>query len=341
MFSKPDCSYYSLLIIRNLLRDSKLTLYNRTVPEEDLADSVKLVKNSLDMLRFITLPEDDESFKSRKAFLVRGNGSSADGTNFDDEDSSEDEEEDNDRTGVDRVKMNGRKGSGMKRSIVSVESSSKRCKRLPQSEKLVHFPSYKKVFSKAWLALLAMPLTNAQHKIVLKHLPENVMGNLSQPLLLADYMTQSYEQGGVVAVLALESFFQLIVTYNLDYPKFFASLYRLCTYDVLSAKYRSKFMKLLTMCLRSANMPGDLVAAFAKRLSQLSLRLPSPSALFCVAQVTWLLRQHQRQRMRTGQSRLRRPRQPNRSRPQRRASPLAFRYRSSGHPGCPRRSRRV
>jgi CBF/Mak21 family len=293
MFSKPDCSYYSLLIIRNLLRDSKLTLSNRTVPEEDLADSVKLVKNSLDMLRFITLPEDDEAFKSRKAFLVRGNGSSGDGTNFDDEDSSEDEEEDNDGTGVDRVKMNGRKGSGMKRAIVSVESSSKRCKRLPQSEKLVHLPSYKKVFSKAWLALLAMPLTNAQHKIVLKHLPENVMGNLSQPLLLADYMTQSYEQGGVVAVLALESLFQLIVTHNLDYPKFFASLYRLCTYDVLSAKYRAKFMKLLTMCLRSANMPGYLVAAFAKRLSQLSLRLPSPSALFCVAQVTWLLRQHQ------------------------------------------------
>ena len=293
MFCKPDCSYYSLLILRNLLRDSKNTLSDRSVPDEDLANSVKLVKNSLDMLRFITLPEDDETLKTRKAFLVRGNGSSGDGASFDDEDSSEDEDEDNDGSGVARVQMKGRKGSGMKRAIVSVESSNKKCKRISQSEKLVHLPSYKNVFSKAWLALLAMPLTNAQHKIVLKHLPENVIGNLSQPLLLSDYMTQSYEQGGVVAVLALESLFQLIVTHNLDYPKFFASLYRLCTYDVLSAKYRSKFMKLLTMCLRSANMPGYLVAAFVKRLSQLSLRLPSPSALFCVAQVTWLLRQHQ------------------------------------------------
>lgn len=293
MFCKPDCSYYSLLILRNLLRDSKNSLSNRTVPDEDLANSVKLVKNSLDMLRFITLPEDDEALKSRKAFLVRGNGSSGDGASFDDGDSSEDEDEDNDGSGVARVQMKGRKGSGMKRAIVSVESSNKRCKKISQSDKLVHLPSYKNVFSKAWLALLAMPLTNAQHKIVLKHLPENVIGNLSQPLLLSDYMTQSYDQGGVVAVLALESLFQLIVTHNLDYPKFFASLYRLCTYDVLSAKYRSKFMKLLTMCLRSANMPGYLVAAFVKRLSQLSLRLPSPSALFCVAQVTWLLRQHQ------------------------------------------------
>ena len=240
MFSKPDCSYYSLLILRNLLRDSKNSLSSRSVADEDLAKSTKLVKNSLDMLRFINLPEDDETFKSRKAFLLKGNGSSGDGTNFDDDDSSEDEEEDNDGTGVDRVKMNGRRGVGMKRAIVSAESSSsKRCKRISQSEKLVHLPSYKKVFSKAWLSLLAMPLTNAQHKIVLKYLPENVIGNLSQPLLLADYMTQSYEQGGVVAVLALESLFQLIVTHNLDYPKFFASLYRLCTYDVLSAKYRT------------------------------------------------------------------------------------------------------
>lgn len=180
----------------------------------------------------------------------------------------------------------------MKRAIVPEETNSKRRKRLSRVDQLVHVASHKKVFSKAWLALLAMPLTNNQHKIVLKHLPDNVIGHLPQPLLLADYMTQSYEQGGVVAVLALESLFQLIVKHNLDYPKFFASLYRLCNYDVLSAKYRAKFMKLLTMCLRSANMPGYLVAAFAKRLSLLSLRVPSPSALFCIAQVTWLLRQH-------------------------------------------------
>ena len=292
MFSKPDCAFYSLVIIRNLLKESRATIKRRSVEPADTAASVILVKNCLDMLRFITLPEDDEAFTSRKSFLVSGKGSARDGILCDDDDSSGDEEEDNDGAEVQRVKSNGRRGGGMKRAIVPVECTSKKQKRLSRTEQLVHLPSYKKVFSKAWLALLAMPLTVAQHKIILKHLPENVIGHLPQPLLLADYMTQSYDQGGVVAVLALESLFQLIVKHNLDYPKFFASLYRLCTYDVLSAKYRSKFMKLLTMCLRSANMPGYLVAAFAKRLSQLSLRVPSPSALFCIAQVTWLLRQH-------------------------------------------------
>lgn len=292
VFSKPDCSFYTLVIIQNLLHESKMSIKGQAPDPEALMTSTKLVKNSLEMLRFITIPEDDEALSSRKAFLVRGKGSSRDGTRFDEEDSSGDEEEDNDGAEVMRVKMNGRKGGGMKRSIVPEESSSKRQRKLTRAEQLVNVVSHKKVFSKAWLALLAMPLTNSQHKIVLKHLPENVMGYLPQPLLLADYMTQSYEQGGVIAVLALESLFQLIVKHNLDYPKFFASLYRLCNYDVLSAKYRSKFMKLLTVCLRSANMPGYLVAAFAKRLSLLSLRVPSPSALFCIAQVTWLLRQH-------------------------------------------------
>ena len=114
-----------------------------------------------------------------------------------------------------------------------------------------------------------MPLTDAQHKIVLKHLPEHVIGVMTHPLLLADYLTESYERGSIVAILALESPFQLVVKFNLDYPKFFVSLYRLCTNEVFSAKYRGKFMKLLSMCLKSANMPAYLVASFAKRLSQL------------------------------------------------------------------------
>ena len=291
MFTKPDCAFYSLVIMRNLLKESKESLKSLSVDADTAKMSATLVKNCLDMLRFITLPEDEEELSSRKSFLVRGKGASHDGALCNDDDSSGDEDEDDDGAEVSRVKSN-RKGGGMKRAVVPVESSSKKQRKLSRSEQLVHIPSYRKVFSKAWIALLGMQLTNAQHKIVLKHLPENVIVHLIQPLLLADYMTQSYEQGGVVAVLALESLFQLIVKYNLDYPNFFASLYRLCNYDVLSAKYRSKFMKLLTMCLRSANMPAYLVAAFAKRLSQLSLRVPSPAALFCVAQVTWLLRQH-------------------------------------------------
>lgn len=44
--------------------------------------------------------------------------------------------------------------------------------------------------------------------------------------------------GGVAAVLALQSLFQLIMNYNLDYPDFFAKLYRLLQPTVFHTKYR-------------------------------------------------------------------------------------------------------
>jgi hypothetical protein len=289
VFSKPDCSFYALLVIRNLLKESSISIVDSS-DSEAINTSAILVKNSLDILRFIAVPVDETELSSMKKFLVGGKGSSSNHDGLADDESSGDDEEDADDAAIVRAKSNGRKGGGMKRVIAPVETVKRKRTRISRLDQLISIPSHRKVFSKAWLTLLSMPLSNAQHKVILKHLPEFVTNNITQPLLLADYLTQSYEQGGVIAVLALESLFQLIVRHNLDYPNFFASLFRLCNHDVLSSKYRSKFMKLLTMCLRSANIPAYIVAAFAKRLSQLSLRVPSPSALFCVAQVTWLLR---------------------------------------------------
>ena len=298
VFSKPDCAFYAMLIVRNLLHDS---LVHRHEDDAAKAAQTLLIKNCLDILRFLSVPSDEESLRTREDFLVQSDAVGDDG--MDDGESSGDEDEDNDGNAITRLAP-GKAGRGMKRVMDASSSSNsssssssnsggaKKQKRLSRAEQLVTLSSHRRVFSRVWLVLLALPLNSTQHKLVLKHIPEHVIGVMTQPLLLADYLTQSYQQGGVVAVLALESLFELIVKYNLDYPNFFASLYRLCTTEVLSAKYRGKFMKLLTMCLRSANMPAYLVAAFAKRLSQLSLRVPSPSALYCVAQVTWLLRKH-------------------------------------------------
>ena len=112
------------------------------------------------------------------------------------------------------------------------------------------------------------------------------MGPMSNPLLLADYLYRAYECGGVIAILALQSLFTLIVNYNLDYPNFFTSLHDLCTVENFSAKYRAKFLKLLNASLKSVNIPAYLVAVFVKRLMQLSLLVPAHSASFCVMQVS-------------------------------------------------------
>jgi len=307
VFSKPDCAFYALLVLRNLLHEASLRRKGRGTSTSSSSSSSSsasatnsddvLVKNCLDLLRFIAVPTDEGSLRKREGFLVDPSGGGGDDGLGGDGDSSGDEDEDNDGNAVARLAP-GKAGRGMKRVLdapadaAAAAAAAKKPRRLSRPEQLVHLPSHRRAFAKAWLALLALPLSPAQHKIALKHLPDHVIGELPQPLLLADYLTQSYEQGGVVAVLALESLFALIVKHNLDYPKFFASLYRLCTCEVLSAKYRGKFMKLLTMSLRSANMPAYLVAAFAKRLAGLALRVPGPSALYCVAQVTWLLRHH-------------------------------------------------
>ena len=237
---------------------------------------------------------DEETLSSKKNFLAGAKGLYIDDDGLNDEGESDDEESDEEED-VKETKLAAGFTNAKKRVHAGKSEAPKKKPRnkLSRAEQLRTLSCYRKAFSKAWLALLRMPLTNNQHKLVLKHLPDYVMGQLDEPLLLADYLTRSYEQGGVVAVLALESLFQLIVQKNLDYPNFFVSLYRLCTAEVFSAKYRSKFMKLLSASLKSTNLPAYLVAAFLKRLSQLALRVPAPSALFCLAQVTWLLRRHQ------------------------------------------------
>ena len=138
--------------------------------------------------------------------------------------------------------------------------------RQPLSHKLLSIKQHKKSFTKAWLTMLSMPnLSIGQHKTILKHLPKHLMQDFDRPIMLADYLSQSFAYGGVVAILALESLFSLIIHYNLDYPRFFESLYKLCTADVMSAKHRSKFMELLSASLQSTNLPVYMVAAFIKR----------------------------------------------------------------------------
>jgi hypothetical protein len=187
--------------------------------------------------------------------------------------------------------------SGIKdKKIQSVNSipSKRRRHKLTTMECITKISQHKLLLNRSWMSFLSLPnITISQHKLILKHLAGQLISDLSQPILLADYLTQCYGLGGVVAVLALESLFQLILKHNLDYPRFFESLYALCTPEIFSAKYRSKFMNLLSMSLKSTNLPIYKVAAFIKRLTQLALTVPPPSSLYCIAQITWLLREHQ------------------------------------------------
>lgn len=72
-----------------------------------------------------------------------------------------------------------------------------------------------KAYSQAWFAFLKRPLPVGVYKQILVHIREDIVPHLNQPLLLSDFLTLSYDQGGVVALLALNGLFHLIHKHNL------------------------------------------------------------------------------------------------------------------------------
>ena len=151
---------------------------------------------------------------------------------------------------------------------------------------------HKKVFSSAWLAFLALPLTSEIHKKVLLSLHSRVIPQMTDPKLLMDFLTDSYNTGGATSLLALNSLFILIHHYNLDYPEFFKKLYALFEPSVFRVKYRARFFHLVDMFLMSTHLPAYLVAAFAKRLSRLSLSAPPSGIMLIVPFVCNLIKRH-------------------------------------------------
>lgn len=176
-------------------------------------------------------------------------------------------------------------------------------------------------FSQAWVALLRHPLPQDAYKKILVQLPDTIMPHLVNPLLLSDFLTDSYNLGGVTSLLALNSLFILIQDYNFDSPDFYNKLYRLlndpsllsakqrcgCLYSlsatvlwsgadvflsVCMCTYRNRFFGLLDLFLSSTHLPAYLVAAFAKRLARVSLQTEPGAILFIIPMVYNLILRH-------------------------------------------------
>ncbi|KAI9194209.1 hypothetical protein LWI28_003973 [Acer negundo] len=147
-------------------------------------------------------------------------------------------------------------------------------------------------FTKAWIAFLRLPLPIDIYKEVLVIMHQAVIPFLSNPLMLCDFLTRSYDIGGVVSVMALSSLFILMTQHGLEYPNFYEKLYALLVPSIFMAKHRAKFLQLLDSCLKSPLLPAYLAAAFAKKLSRLSLLVPPSGALVIIALIHNLLRRH-------------------------------------------------
>ncbi|KAF9345322.1 hypothetical protein BGX26_003284 [Mortierella sp. AD094] len=152
--------------------------------------------------------------------------------------------------------------------------------------------NHKRVFSDCWIAILRLPFTTVIYKKTLLIVHKRIIPHLPQPTVLMDFLTDSYNAGGAVSLLALKGLFVLITEHNLDYPDFFKKLYMLFDRNLMHVKYRARFFSQVDIFLSSPLLPAQLVAAFIKRMARLSLSSPPASIVIIIPFIYNLLKRH-------------------------------------------------
>lgn len=161
------------------------------------------------------------------------------------------------------------------------------------TERSIRSPTaHKRQAQEAWMAFLRCDLSNHQRKTVLGLMSHRIAPCFLKIELLMDFLTDSFDEGGAISLMALSGLFYLIQERNLDYPQFYQKLYSLLDSNLLHSKYRSQFFRLLDTSLSSTHLPAALVASFIKRLSRLSLFAPPSAIVVIVPWIYNLLKNH-------------------------------------------------
>ncbi|CAR26203.1 ZYRO0B04180p [Zygosaccharomyces rouxii] len=157
---------------------------------------------------------------------------------------------------------------------------------------------FKTLLEKNWLLMVHGELSLAQYKTTLLILHKRVIPHIHTPTKFMDFLTDAYDlqskdvSAGMVPVLALNGLFELMLRYNLDYPNFYQKLYGLITANLMHAKYRARFFRLMDTFLASTHLSAHLVASFIKRLSRLTLNAPPGAIVSVIPFVYNLLKKH-------------------------------------------------
>ncbi|KAJ3056954.1 hypothetical protein HK097_002332 [Rhizophlyctis rosea] len=151
---------------------------------------------------------------------------------------------------------------------------------------------HRQAFTECWLAFMRQPLNDEVYKQILLMIHKRIIPYMTQATLLIDFLTDSYDAGGPLSLLALNGLFTLITQHNLDYPDFYKKLYALFDRNLMHVKYRSRFFRLVDLFLASSQLPAYLIAAFLKRMSRLCLNAPPAGILAVIPQIYNLLKKH-------------------------------------------------
>ncbi|GAB9466845.1 Nucleolar complex protein 4 [Globisporangium polare] len=275
-----DVQYFMLKNLTQLLESE----YAKDDDEKRDATDFSFVANALRLLGMVSMPESADDIRS---FLVEPKEDAASDLPeeelvSDDEDSDVDSDDEPQSLAV-----------GNKRKVE--DAAKKKSQKSPKKsvKGLRSLKQHQHAFSQAWVAVLRHRLPQDAYKKILVQLPDDIMPHLVNPLLLSDFLTDSYNLGGVTSLLALNSLFILIQDYNFDYPDFYNKLYRLLDDpSLLSAKQRNRFFGLLELFLSSTHLPAYMIAAFAKRFSRLSLVAEPGAIMFIIPMVYNLILRH-------------------------------------------------
>lgn len=155
--------------------------------------------------------------------------------------------------------------------------------------------SFKLRYQKMFLAMMKVArLSTAQYKALLLILHKRIIPYLSSPACLMDFLTDAYDQeeDEIVPILALNSLWELVKAYNLEYPDFYTKLYSLLTPSILYTRYRSRFFRLCDLFLSSTHLSANLVASFIKKMARLALSAPAPGVVIVIPFIYNLLKRH-------------------------------------------------
>lgn len=157
-------------------------------------------------------------------------------------------------------------------------------------------PAHVNAYTGVWEAVLSRPLSEGWTRRILAglHGERGILAHWApaRRVRLADWLGGTVDGGGAHALLAMNGLFVLMTTYNLDYPRFYERLYALLDGEVLHARYRARFFRLLDTFLRSPLLSASLIAAFIKRLARLALAAPPAGAIMVIPFVYNLFKRH-------------------------------------------------
>ncbi|CAJ1022354.1 CBF/Mak21 family, putative [Leishmania lindenbergi] len=152
--------------------------------------------------------------------------------------------------------------------------------------------AHKHYFTLVWMVCVEKAGEAALHIHLLHRLGSVVLPHLTNPLVLADYLTGCFSSGGIVSILSLQGLFLLMLDHGLEYPNYYEQLYSLLTPDAFASRHRYELFRLLDLSMTSLRVPSYIAASVIKRVAQVSLMAPAPTLYFTLPFLRKVLQTH-------------------------------------------------